>query len=155
MDQDAETRRTTRRKAPGNVGPHLIDNKRKHLEKNLSAAQRDKMLLQEAKEDAQFRKELAQAMHESSVSFSESIKDISKAMTDLGAGMCRSIEMLSRAFQQPHVPPPVNNNMFYQRAIQPLGMAPPRPPTGSAQDFHPSQYQQDQGQSSENIYYSF
>ena len=65
--------------------------------------------------------------------------------------MCHSIEMLSRAFQQPHVPPPVKN-LFYQHAIQAMGVATPRTLTGRAQNFHPSQYQQDQGQSNENIF---
>ena len=39
-----------KRKAPDQV-PKLIDNKRKHLEKSLSAAQRYKILLDEARED--------------------------------------------------------------------------------------------------------
>ena len=35
--------------------PKLIDNKRKHLEKRLTAAQRDQKLLEAAKEDACLR----------------------------------------------------------------------------------------------------
>lgn len=50
--------------------PKLIDSKRKHLEKKLSAAQRGKLLIKEAKEDALFRKELPEAMQESTESFS-------------------------------------------------------------------------------------
>ena len=42
------------------------------------------------------------AMRESTASFSQSIESVSKAMTDLGAGVCRSIEMLSQALQQPY-----------------------------------------------------
>ena len=42
----------------------LIGNKRKHLQKKLSAAQRDELLIKEAKEDALFGKELAEAMQE-------------------------------------------------------------------------------------------
>ena len=34
--------------------PALVDNKRKHLERSLSAVQRDKILINEAKEDAMF-----------------------------------------------------------------------------------------------------
>lgn len=40
----------------------LIENKRKHLQKKLSAAQRDESLIKEAKEDALFRKQLAEAV---------------------------------------------------------------------------------------------
>lgn len=39
-------------KRKANCVPKLIDNKRKHLEKKLSAAQRDGLLIKEAKEDA-------------------------------------------------------------------------------------------------------
>ena len=38
-------------------------------------------------------------------------------MTDLGAGVCRSIEMLSQPLQ-PAVLAPVNNNLFYQNPVQ-------------------------------------
>ena len=109
-DEENEEEEPVSKKAKSSV-PRLIDSKRKHLEKSLSAAQRDQLLLKEAKDDAQFRKDLAQAMRESTESFTSSIKDISKAMTDLGQGLCRSLDMLSRSFQPPA---PVNQNMFYQ-----------------------------------------
>ena len=51
-----------------NSVPKLIDNKRKHLQEKLSAAQRDELLIKEAKEDALFGKELAEAMQESTQS---------------------------------------------------------------------------------------
>ena len=94
------------------------------MEKQLSAAQRDQLLISEAKEDAQFRKDLAQAMRESTASFNESIKNISEAMVSLGAGVCRSIEMLSHALQEPNVVrAPFNQNLFNQNAL-------PRAPPG-------------------------
>lgn len=68
--------------------PKLIDSKKKHLEKELSAAQRDELLIKEATEDGLFWKELAEAMRESTESFSQSIESVSKAMTNLGAGVC-------------------------------------------------------------------
>eukprot|EP00794_Sanderia_malayensis_P013119 gene13119-14467_t len=64
--------------------PQLVDDKRKHLEKRLSAAQRDNLLVKEAKDDAQFKKDLCQAIRESTASFSESIKEISNSMTGIG-----------------------------------------------------------------------
>ena len=42
-----------------NKVPKLSNQKRKHLEKKLSAAQRDKLLFEEAKEEAYFRRELS------------------------------------------------------------------------------------------------
>ena len=108
---------THTRKQKVNCVPKLIDSKRKHLEKKLTAAQRDELLIKEAKEDGLFRKELAEAMQESTESFSRSIESVSKAMTDLGAGVCRSIEMLSQALQ-PTVRAHENNNLFYQHPVQ-------------------------------------
>ena len=52
------------------------------------------MLIREAREDAQFRKDLALTMQESTSRFNESIKMSSDAMVSLGAGLCQSIEML-------------------------------------------------------------
>lgn len=43
--------------------PKLIDNKRKHLEWDSSATQRDQLLLEEAKEDSKFKRNLAAVMH--------------------------------------------------------------------------------------------
>ena len=94
--------------------PQLIDNKRKHLEKTLSAAQRDKMLFEEAKEDAKFRKDLTESVKESSATFAQGMKDVSKAISDMGAGLSRSIEMLSQGLNHGYAPHPVNQNMFYQ-----------------------------------------
>eukprot|EP00794_Sanderia_malayensis_P011557 gene11557-12747_t len=95
--------------------PQLVDDKRKHLEKRLSAAQRDNLLVKEAKDDAQFKKDLCQAMRESTASFSESIKEISNSMTGIGNGICRSIEMLLKALlQQNQNNRPVSQNLFYQ-----------------------------------------
>ena len=63
----------------------------------MSSAQRDLLLISEAKEDAKFRKVLAEAMRESTESFSKSMERVSNSMTQLGAGICQSMEMLSRA----------------------------------------------------------
>ena len=80
--------------------PRLVDEKRKHLERRLSAAQRDGLLIKEAKDDAQLKKDLCEAMRESTTAFSESIKEISNSMTNIGNGICRSIELLSQALLQ-------------------------------------------------------
>ena len=53
-----------KRKATENAVPKLVDNKRKHLEKNLSAAKRDKILINEAKEEKEARQNLMAVMTE-------------------------------------------------------------------------------------------
>ena len=77
--------------------PHLIDNKRKHLEKTLSAAQQDKLLLNEAREDSTFRKNLVEATRQSTESFSNVLKDVSNSIMQVGNGISRSMEMMSQA----------------------------------------------------------
>jgi hypothetical protein len=106
-----------KRKAPNQI-PKLMDNKRKHLEKTLSAAQRDKMLLDEAKEDTKFRKDLSQSINRSTDSFTNAMDGVSSTLMQLGKSICQSVEMLSRAMipqqQQQHQPGGVNHNIFYQ-----------------------------------------
>ena len=96
--------------------PKLIDDKCKHLEKTLSAAKRDQMLLNEAKEDVKFRKDLAEATSRSIESFTNALEGISSTMAQLGKGICQSVEMLSRAMlaQQQQQFQPGNHNVFYQ-----------------------------------------
>ena len=117
--------RNMKPKAPNQV-PKLIDNKRKHLEKTLSAAQRDKLLLDEAKEDLKFRKDLSEAMTSSTESFSRAMEGISSTMVQLGKSICQSVEMLSQAMvsQQQLQYQPGNHNIFYQNPnqLQPVGM---------------------------------
>lgn len=107
-------------KQPASCVQQLIDNKRKLSEKALFAAQRDKMLLEEAKEDARFRKDMTESMNQSTITLAQGIKDVSKAILEMGAGLCRSIEMVSQGFNHgyPQHHPANQNNMFYQYASQ-------------------------------------
>lgn len=89
------------------------------MEKQLSAAQRDQLLITEAKEDAQFRKDVVLTTRESTASCTESIKTVSDAMISLSAGVCKSIEMLSHAMQGSHVVrPPMRQSLVYQNQMQ-------------------------------------
>ncbi|CAB4002587.1 Hypothetical predicted protein [Paramuricea clavata] len=132
--------------------PHLIDNKRKHLEKALSAAQRDKLLLNEAKEDSTFRKNLAEATRQSTESFAIALKDVSTSIMNVGNGISRSMEMMSQAIMaqvmsnsQPRGP--FNQNLFYQHGEMshppPVfqthnGMYPHNPPCPSNSNIEPN-----------------
>ena len=115
----------------------LIGNKRKHLEKTLSAAQRNQLLLQEAKDDAQFRKTLAETLQESNQVFTELLH----GMTDLGNSFCRSKQMLTQAMKmqsQPHQPVP--QNMFFQ-CSQSLRTPTQQPPYFSSKTIRNSNMQ--------------
>ena len=106
---------SAKRKSEENQVPRLIDNKRKHLEKTFSVAQRDQLLLQEAKDDTKFRKTLAETLQESNRVFAESLHGTSQSMADLGNTFCRSMQMLIQAtIMQSQPQHPVPQNMFFQ-----------------------------------------
>lgn len=73
----------------------LIDNKRKHMERTLSAAQRDRILLKESKHEMNFRKEMTDVVRESSRNATAAITHMSTAIENIGSGLTRSIEMLA------------------------------------------------------------
>lgn len=52
-----------------NAVAQLIENKRKHLQKQLSSSQRDMILFSEPREDLNTQKEMVRLMRESSQSF--------------------------------------------------------------------------------------
>ena len=126
-EPDVDTGNRLQASTPANTGKHkvggsivsrLINNKRKHLERNLSAAQSDQLFMKEMKNDAEFRKDLLQIVRESNDCFSNSVKEISTSMADLSKGLCASVELLSRAIAsqpQPQFPQaPFHPNVIYQ-----------------------------------------
>ena len=66
-----------RKRASFNPVPKLIDNKRKHLERQLSASLRDQLLINESKEDSQFKKDIAEAIRQSNETFSQAMQQMS------------------------------------------------------------------------------
>jgi hypothetical protein len=83
---------TTQKRPASNPVPHLIDNKRKHMEWQLSAAQRDKLLMQESKEEKEFRKDLSNSLKESNNIFAESMKAMSTSMMAFASSLQKSFE---------------------------------------------------------------
>ena len=69
----SQQKRPTKSKASGPV-VHLIDNKRRHMERQLSSAKRDQILIDEAREDNNSRKELADTLLQSNQVFVESMQ---------------------------------------------------------------------------------
>jgi hypothetical protein len=97
--------------------PNLIDDKRKKMERQLSAAQRDKLFLQESKEEKEFRCEMAKAFKESNSIFAESIKAISSSMTALASSMQRSVDMSVNQSRQ-RAPIPVSQPAMISNVMQ-------------------------------------
>lgn len=82
--------------------PKLIDNKRRHLERALSAKQRDALLLDEAKEDKFFWKDLTDALKESTKCMAEGFQGFTQAVVQMSAVLGKSLETV---VQSSYVPP--------------------------------------------------
>ena len=78
--------------------PVLIDNKRKHMEQQLSAAQRDKFMMEEVREEREFRREFSQCMQESNSLFADSLKVLSSSMAALASSMQKSMDLMSQSY---------------------------------------------------------
>lgn len=70
----------------------LIDDKRKHLERRLSAAQRDSLLLKEVKEDREERKEFREMMKNANDSFVHAIDNRSQSVLSISNAIAKSME---------------------------------------------------------------
>lgn len=96
-DENAEESALT----PKSVVPKLIDNKRRHLERTLSARQRDALLLEEAKEDKSFRKDLTDALKESTKCIAEGFQGFTQAVVQMSAALGKSLEAVVQTSNMP------------------------------------------------------
>ena len=80
---------------------HLVNNKRKHTEQQLSSAKGDQILINEAREDNNSRKELADSLLQSNQVFAESIQAVSSSMMSIAQSTSRSFELLTHALMVP------------------------------------------------------
>ena len=98
---ELESSDTSAQSTPSSIVPKLIDRKRKHMERALSAAERDSILMEDAKEDKRFRREMAEAMKASVASFSEALGTVSASMMQISNSLSRSMELIAQSLQQP------------------------------------------------------
>ena len=111
--QTDETPVRLKKRPAVNTVPKLIDNKRRHMEKSLSSAQRDQLLLSEAKDDKEIKQDLASSLRESSAMFNTALQNISLSMNNFGTNICKSIEMLAQAMITSNQPQPQRNQAMY------------------------------------------
>ena len=134
-ESDDESQGTAKigQKRRSNVVPLLVDNKRKHLEKGLSAKQRDQILLKEAKEENIFRKDLCEPIRSSNELFAQAMTSMSASMAEIAKSLGKSIGNLTQGTaseipvqEQPMMVPyqnmastynhsNVNNAVYYSR----------------------------------------
>ena len=110
---EKEKHEAMRGKRKMNVVPTLIDNKRRHMERQLSASQRDKILMQESKDEQQFRKEISNSLKESNLLFAESLKAISASMTAIASSIQKSCE------SSQHIRPPYPSDRMQSTNLMP------------------------------------
>ena len=87
--------------------PKLVDNKRRHMEKRLSQAQRDQVLMNSAKEDVLMKKNMLDMFDKSNKTLEQSISKMTTCLTSMGEGIAAGMQMLAMALSQnqPVVPP--------------------------------------------------
>eukprot|EP00794_Sanderia_malayensis_P010301 gene10301-11364_t len=105
------------------VIPKLIDNKRKHLQRRLSAAQRDSILMEESKDDKIFRQQLTETLKESSQSMAKAMNSISQSMMHVSNAIAQNMQMMAQSFAMPQNSHPYNYQSFseqnhYRRPMQ-------------------------------------
>lgn len=64
------------------------------MERRLSAAERDALFMEESKNDKVFRKELTDAIKESTVAMSQALQGIGQSMAQVSTVLGKSMEMI-------------------------------------------------------------
>ena len=98
--------------------PKLVDNKRKHMEKCLSQAQRDQFLMSNAKDDAIMKKDMLRAFEKSNKTLEDAISKMTDCLTTLGNGIAQAMQMFATAMSNPNPTPAHNVQMHYNGNIQ-------------------------------------
>ena len=71
------------------------------MERQLSAAQRDQLLMQESKEDSQFKKDMTEAIKQSDQTFANAMQQMSQSIVQVAEGLTQSMKVISQVFMQP------------------------------------------------------
>ncbi len=77
---------------PVNPTPKFVDNKRKKLEKQLSAKQRDMVLMDAAKKEIQLKTTIAHGLLDSNKSINNTIGQMAESINSLGAGLVQGFQ---------------------------------------------------------------
>ena len=77
--------------------PRIVDNKRKHLEKPISAAKRDEVLMRSAQEDLQLKRKTMEQLHESQASFQQLATSMTSSLQSIGRGISEGLGLLALA----------------------------------------------------------
>ena len=125
-DSGKEVLKTKRsHKTLENPTPKFVDNKRKKLEKQLSAKQRDQVLLDAAQKESALEQDLVKGLVESNKNIDEAMMKVADFIGALGAGIVQGFSILAKALagntQQPGEPRASSHQQSLARPIsQPM-----------------------------------
>ena len=89
-----------RKNADGTVQT-FVDNKRKQLEKNVSAAQRDQMFLKLAKDELKMKETMVASLGESATQTSKTMEKIAESISSFGKALGDGLAMIAMAMAPP------------------------------------------------------
>ena len=115
------------------------------MERQLSSAKRDQILIDEAREDNKTRKDLAESMLQSNQVFAQSMLAVSSSMMCIAQTMSRSFEMLSHALALPEQGMTQPSNTAVPFMSQPPRLHEGHMPGMIGQSSHHSQLRQEEG----------
>ena len=75
----------------------LVDNKRKHMERDFFQKQRDQILMSTAKDEVAMKKNLLDAFAQSNKAFEASMTKMTDCLTSLGTGIGSAMQMVAMA----------------------------------------------------------
>ena len=93
-----------KRTSSENPVPKLIDNKRKHVERQHSASQCDQILINESTETQLKKKDVAEAIRQANDTFGQCMQQMSMYILQVAQGLTRSVAMMSQAMVGQNTP---------------------------------------------------
>lgn len=94
---DSEINMTKKAKISVSKIPQLVDNKRRHMEKALSQAKRDQILMNAAKEDLLMKKEMMSAFAQSNKTFENTMEKMTASLSLMAEGLSDGMKMIAMA----------------------------------------------------------
>jgi hypothetical protein len=123
-DSNSFDRVSKKRSLAANSTPVFVDNKRKKLEKQLSAKQRDMVLINAAKKEIDLKTSIAHGLVESNKSINSAMSKMADSINSLGAGLVQGFGLLAQALSQNQQPQPQPVFGNFGMNFQPLSSFP-------------------------------
>ena len=101
VQQQGVSNQNRKRKNAGGTVQTFVDNKRKQLEKNLSAAQRDQMFFKLAKQKLKMKEAMVASLGEGATQTSKAIDKIAESISSFAKALGDGLSMIAMAMALP------------------------------------------------------